>query len=98
MKAAAGRAALILVLLALSACAHKSTGFKKASPADMAQANMQLSIEYMKLGKLMESRNFIEKALSQDPQNPDVQMTAKKPPDHLQVDQRPAFHRAGNVR
>jgi type IV pilus assembly protein PilF len=76
MKAAAGRAALILMLLALAACAHKNSEFKKASPAEMARSNMQLSIEYMKLGKLMDSRNFIERALAEDPQNPDVQMTA----------------------
>jgi type IV pilus assembly protein PilF len=77
MKNAAGRTAILLVLLAISACAsNKPSSFKKATPAEMAQGNMQLSIEYMKLGKLMESRNFIEKALSQDPQNPDVQMTA----------------------
>ena len=71
-----GRAALILLLLAMAACAHKTQEFKKASPAEMAQSNMQLSIEYMKLGKLMDSRNFIERALTQDPQNPNVQMTA----------------------
>jgi type IV pilus assembly protein PilF len=76
MKAAACRAAVLVVLMALAACAHNKSGFKKASPAQMAQSNMQLSIEYMKLGKLMESRTFIEKALSQDPQNPSVQMTA----------------------
>jgi type IV pilus assembly protein PilF len=75
MKAAAGRSALLLVALALAACAHKSSDFKKASPAEMAQANMQLAIEYMKLGKLMESRNFVDKALIQDPQNPQVEMT-----------------------
>jgi len=76
MKTPAHRAAVSLMLLALAACAHKNPGFKKASPAEMAQANMQLSIEYMKLGKLMDSRNFIDKALSEDPQNADVQMTS----------------------
>jgi type IV pilus assembly protein PilF len=76
MTAAAGRAAVLIVLIALAACAHKNPGFKKASPADMAQGNMQLAIEYMKLGKLMDSRTFIEKALAEDPQNPSVEMTA----------------------
>jgi type IV pilus assembly protein PilF len=60
----------------LAACAHKTSGFKKASPAEMAQSNMQLAIEYMKLGKLMDSRTYIDKALSEDPENADVQMTA----------------------
>jgi type IV pilus assembly protein PilF len=76
MTTTAGRAAVLVVLIALVACAHKNPDFKKASPAEMAQGNMQLSIEYMKLGKLMDSRTFIEKALAEDPQNPSVEMTA----------------------
>lgn len=76
MKASAGRATLLLALLALAACAHKSQEFKKASPAVIAQSDMQLAIEYMKMGKLMDSRNFIERALTEDPQNPNVQMTS----------------------
>jgi type IV pilus assembly protein PilF len=61
--------------LGLSACSHDS-GFKKAPPATQAATNMQLAIEYMKLGKLASSRDFIERALSEDPGNADVQMTA----------------------
>jgi type IV pilus assembly protein PilF len=68
--------ALLLALTLLAACAHNNSGFKKASTQQMAQSNMQLAIEYMKLNKLMDSRNFIEKALSQDPQNANVQMSA----------------------
>jgi type IV pilus assembly protein PilF len=37
---------------------------------------MQLAIEYMRLGKLAASRDFMERALSEDPGNQDVQMTA----------------------
>jgi len=37
---------------------------------------MQLAIEYMKMGKLASSRDYMERALSDDPGNPDVQMTA----------------------
>jgi type IV pilus assembly protein PilF len=59
----------------LAACAHNS-GFKKASPAVSASTNMQLAIEYMKLGKLAASRDAIERALSEDPGNSDVQVTA----------------------
>ena len=59
----------------LAACSHDS-GFKKASPAVTAATNMQLAIEYMKLGKLASARDFMERALSEDPGNPDVQMTA----------------------
>lgn len=59
----------------LAACSHNSD-FKKASPTVMAATNVQLAIEYMKLGKLAASRDFMELALSEDPGNPDVQMTA----------------------
>jgi type IV pilus assembly protein PilF len=59
----------------LAACSHNSD-FKKASPQVMAATNLQLAIEYMKLDRLAASRDFMERALSQDPGNPDVQMTA----------------------
>ena len=59
----------------LAACSDNSD-FKKASPQVMAATNMQLAIEYMKLDKLASSRDFMERALSEDPGNPDVQMTA----------------------
>jgi type IV pilus assembly protein PilF len=66
----------VLILgCALAACAH-NTGFKKASPEVTAATNMQLALEYMKLGKLSAARDFMEQALSEDPGNPDVQMTA----------------------
>jgi type IV pilus assembly protein PilF len=65
----------LILGIGLVACSHDN-GFKKASPAVQAATNMQLAIEYMKLGKLAAARDFIESALSQDPGNADVQMTA----------------------
>ena len=65
----------VILVVCLAACSHDSQ-FKKASPAVTAATNMQLAIEYMKLGKLAQSRDFIEKALSEDPGNADVQITA----------------------
>jgi type IV pilus assembly protein PilF len=59
----------------LAACSH-STEFTKASPAVAAATNVQLAIEYLKLGKLANSRDIIERALKQDPGSADVQMTA----------------------
>jgi type IV pilus assembly protein PilF len=59
----------------LAACSSNAV-FKKASPQVTAATNMQLAIEYMKLGKLASSRDFIEQALKEDPVNPDVQITA----------------------
>ncbi len=59
----------------LAACSH-NTEFKKASPAVTAATNMQLAIEYLRLGKLAQSRDAIERALSENPDSPDVQMTA----------------------
>jgi type IV pilus assembly protein PilF len=70
-------ATMLAVILGacLAACSHNSD-FKKASPEVTANTNMQLAIEYMKLGRLAASRDFMERALSQDPGNPNVQMTA----------------------
>lgn len=59
----------------LAACSHDSS-FKKASPAVTAATNIQLAIEYMKLGKMANARDFAELALGEDPGSPDVQMTA----------------------
>jgi type IV pilus assembly protein PilF len=64
-----------LALLYLAACSHNN-GFKKSSPQQMAATDVQLAIEYMKLGKLANSRDFVERALKEDPSNADVQMTA----------------------
>lgn len=72
------RTAAILLMLAatLGGCVSSNSRFKKAAPEQMAQTNMALAIEYMKIGKLAESRDFIEKALSQDADNANVEMTA----------------------
>jgi type IV pilus assembly protein PilF len=68
--------ALALLLVCLTAACSNNSGFKKASPAVTASTNMQLAIEYLRLGKLAAARDFIEQALKEDPSNPDVQMTA----------------------
>jgi len=75
MRSGPATLSVIVIGCCLAACAHKS-GFKKASPADAAVTNMQLALEYMKIGKLAASRDFIERALVEDPGNPQVQMAA----------------------
>jgi len=66
----------------LAGCSHTPPAYNtpvrtyKKEPAKAAQANMQLALEYMKLGQLANSRECIEKALKEDPSNADVQMTA----------------------
>jgi type IV pilus assembly protein PilF len=75
MKTTTVKALALMLCCCVAACSHNS-GFKKASPQVTAVTNMQLAIEYMKLGNLGSSRDFIEKALSEDPANPDVQTTA----------------------
>jgi Tfp pilus assembly protein PilF len=65
----------IVIGIGLAACSHESQ-FKKAPPAVTAATNMQLALEYMRLGKLANSRDTMERALSEDPGNADVQMTA----------------------
>jgi type IV pilus assembly protein PilF len=72
----------VMAAWALSACSHEPPAYQrpvrtyKKEPTKAAIANMQLAIEYMKLGQLSNSRECIEKALNQDPSNADVQMTA----------------------
>lgn len=66
----------------VSACSHNPPAYQqpvltyKKQPAQAAIANMQLSIEYMKLGQLANARDCIERALSENSSNPDVQATA----------------------
>jgi type IV pilus assembly protein PilF len=71
------RSAAAVVLLSGSLAACMSTGLAPGkTPTQAANVNMQLAIEYMKLGKLASSRDFIERALKQDPGNANVQLTA----------------------
>jgi type IV pilus assembly protein PilF len=75
MKSRTVKLLAVILGFCVGACSHNS-GFKKASPEVTAATNMQLAIEYLKLGKLAASRDVVERALSQDPGSPDVQMTA----------------------
>jgi type IV pilus assembly protein PilF len=75
MKSGTVKMLAVILGSCLAACSHDS-GFKKASPEVSAATDMQLAIEYLKLGKLAASRDFMERALREDPGNPDVQMTA----------------------
>jgi type IV pilus assembly protein PilF len=75
MKSSNAKLLAVILGFCVAACSHNS-GFKKASPEVTAATNMQLAIEYLKLGKLAASRDIMERALSQDPGNPNVQMTA----------------------
>ena len=70
------RPALVLALgAALAGCV--GTGLAPGrQPERAAETNTQLAIEYMKLDKLATAREFIERALGQDPRNANVQMTA----------------------
>lgn len=74
------RASMVKMLGAILSCCvaacSSNTDFKKASPAVTAATNVQLAIEYLRLGKLANSRDFIDRALSEDPGSADVQMTA----------------------
>ena len=59
----------VLAVWTLTACNHNPPAYQrpvrtyKKEPAKAAIANMQLAIEYMKLGQLANSRECIEKAL-----------------------------------
>lgn len=66
----------------LTACSHNPPAYQqpvrtyKKQPAQAAIANMQLAIEYMKLNQLANARDCVERALSENSSNPDVQTTA----------------------
>jgi type IV pilus assembly protein PilF len=75
MKQSGSMLAVVLLGLSLSACMNTGLAPGKTA-AEAASVNMQLAIEYMKLGKLGSSRDFIERALKQDPGNANVQLTA----------------------
>jgi type IV pilus assembly protein PilF len=75
MKSARVKMLTVILGICLAACSSNSD-FKKASPAVTAATNMQLAIEYMKLGKMAAARDFMERALSENPGSADVQMTA----------------------
>jgi type IV pilus assembly protein PilF len=65
----------LAALLCLSACVSNRLAPGK-TPAAAASVNVQLAIEYMRLDKLAIARDFIERALQQDPNDASVQSTA----------------------
>ena len=65
----------VMLGLALSACVHSGLAPGKTG-AEAAAVNVQLAIEYMKIGKLSAARDTVERALKQDPNNANVQFTA----------------------
>jgi type IV pilus assembly protein PilF len=70
-----GLAAAVVLALSLAACVNSGLAPGKTG-ADAAKVNVQLAIEYMKIGKLAAARETIERALGQDPNSADVQLTA----------------------
>ena len=75
VRTAALASAAWVLAAALTGCVH--TGLAPGKTTEQAaDVNMQLAIEYMKLGNLATSRDFIEHALRQDPTNANVQLTA----------------------
>ena len=77
-----GRIVVVLVSVGmyLTACSTTTTSNdqlgKKATPEKQAATNVQLAIEFMKLNKLAESRDAIQRAMKEDPGSADVQLTA----------------------
>ncbi len=65
----------LLLAVAISGCVATNLAPGKTA-SDAATVNMQLAIEYLRLGKLATARDFIERALKQDSDNASVQMAA----------------------
>ncbi len=61
---------------AVTACVSNNPPPKDRTPQAAAVNNMQLALEYMRLGKLAIARDFIERALVEDPHNAQVQSNA----------------------
>jgi type IV pilus assembly protein PilF len=74
--------AVVTLAAVLSACHSTPPPYqpidrhKKPDPAQAANANMQMAIEYMRLNNLAQARVRIERALDEAPDNPNVQETA----------------------
>jgi type IV pilus assembly protein PilF len=79
-----------LAAVALCACTSQPTepGGRTSSPQEAATFNAQLAIEYMRKGDLAAAREKIERALSQDPSNVSVQLTAGLVYDRLGDDKK----------
>jgi len=76
-------AAAVAVLASLLSACHPAPPVyqppdrhKKPEPAQAAIANMQMALEYMRLGNLARARDRIERALSEAPDNANVEETA----------------------
>jgi type IV pilus assembly protein PilF len=66
---------LAMLGLTVAACSQNGLARGKKGP-EAASINVQLAIEYMKIGKLAAARETIERALKEDPGNANVQLTA----------------------
>jgi type IV pilus assembly protein PilF len=70
-------AAAVCMMIAgsMPACVHSGLAPGKTG-AEAAKVNVQLAIEYMKIGKLAAARETIERAMKEDVNSADVQLTA----------------------
>jgi type IV pilus assembly protein PilF len=80
MRSSSPKVLAVILGCCLAACTQTRDThpqkFKKATPAVTAETDMQLAIEFLREGKMTESRDAIERALSENPASADVQMTA----------------------
>lgn len=67
--------AVMSLCIAASGCMHSGLAPGKTG-AQAASVNVQLAIEYMKIGKLSAAQETIERGLKEDPASADVQLTA----------------------
>lgn len=93
-------AVLCLSALLLAGCVTSSSdsGERRTSPKEAAAYNVQLGIAYLKQGNVASAREKIERALKQDPDNPDVQTAAALLYDRMGEADRADRHYAAVVR
>lgn len=74
--ASAGVPFALAVLLALAGCASTSDGPYERQLHKASQLNAQLGANYLQRGNLQQAKDKIDKALDQDPENPDAHAAA----------------------
>lgn len=87
----------LVATLVCAACTTSSTSDGE-SPRDAATYNAQLGIAYMRQGNLAVAREKVDRALSQDPNNGEVQTAAGMVYDRLGDDKRADAHYAAAMR
>lgn len=83
----------LLLIVTLAGCVSNAAEYeRKKAPHEAASYNVQLGIAYLQSGDLASAKEKIERALEQDPSNPDVHRAAALLYDRLNNESRADKH------